>query len=185
MVSAAPGTYDAQGRAVEMVRAKTAWAQAARPILEGVASRYGEYITYGALAAEVQERAQIWTRQLIHYWIGEVAFMAHRNGEPLLSSLVVDTEQEVGAGYRSAVLEVYGPNADVGDLQMHSAEERLKCYRYFGATLPPDGGTPILTARVRERRSRLATQRRTSASAKYCPTCHLQLPATGLCDTCT
>ena len=97
----------------------------------------------------VQADTGIRTRQLIHYWIGEVAFLAHRHGEPLLSSLVVSSEGEVGEGYAKAVLDVYGPPPP-RDLQRHAAEERLRCYRYFGATLPADGGTPQLTRQVAE-----------------------------------
>jgi hypothetical protein len=185
MMHPTPGTHDVAGNAVEMARAKVLWAQAARPLLERVASRYGEYITYGTLAKEVQELAQIWTRQLIHYWIGEVAFMAHRADEPLLSSLVVDAQHEVGSGYRSAVLSVYGNDADVEDLQMHAAMERLRCYRYFGATLPPDGGKPMLTTRVAQRRSNQAQARRAATPLRYCPNCHIQLPASGQCDMCS
>jgi hypothetical protein len=184
MDNKAPGTHDALGNAVEMVRAKALWAAAARPILERVASMYGEYITYGTLAEEVQERAQVWTRQLIHYWVGEVAYMVHKDGEPLLSSLVVDAQHEVGSGYKSAVLAVYGPSADTDDLQMHAANERLKCYKYFGATLPADGGKPMLPKKAAQKRASVARTRRAATQPKYCPTCHIQLPASGQCDRC-
>ena len=60
----------------------------------------------------------------------------------------MDAEHEVGSGYKSAVLLVYGLGADVSDLQMHAAEERLKCYRYLGAKIPPYGGKPVLIPRV-------------------------------------
>ena len=35
---------------------------------------------------------------------------------------------------------------------MHAAVERLACYRYFGAQLPPDGGKQRLTPQVAAKR---------------------------------
>ena len=51
---------------------RTAWAEAARPVLIEVAHRYHSVITYKELAAEVQRVTGIRTKQLTHYWIGDV-----------------------------------------------------------------------------------------------------------------
>jgi hypothetical protein len=50
------------------------------------------------------------------------------------------------------------------------------------ADLPADGGRPALTPQVAERRER---QRRQEVSApRLCPACLIELPLSGLCDTC-
>lgn len=122
----------------------------------------------------------------MHYWIGDVLGRVSadcaRRGEPLLSALCVNTEGSVGEGYRGAVIDIRGEL--VGDVDDHAASERLACYRYFGAELPDDGGRPQLTPRIRASRT---TARKVAAAASprpTCPTCHLQLPATGVCDNC-
>jgi hypothetical protein len=68
------------------------------------------------------------------------------------------------------------------DLEMHAAEERLRCYRYFGAAMPSDGGRPVLTREVAERRSR--ARRSSPPQRPLCPNCFLRLPASGICDNC-
>ena len=107
---------------------------------------YNGWITYGQLAAAVQERTGIYTTQLVQNWAGELAFKCCRPGEPLVCSLVVSVEGLVGSGYEGAVIARYGGSAPA-DLQMNAAEERLKCYRFFGAELPEDGGRRTLTLR--------------------------------------
>jgi hypothetical protein len=71
---------------------------------------------------------------------------------------------------------------------MHAAVERLRCYRHFGAVLPPGGGEPALTPPVAALRARAADRARRARYAASgparCPTCNLVLPVTGSCDTC-
>ena len=175
---------DDSGNEVPVKLARAAWVSAARPLLERTARTYNATITYGDLAREVQETTGITTKQLIHYSIGEIAFECQRPDEPMLSSLVVSAEETVGPGYEWAIHQVYG-DLPIEDLQLHAAEERLKCYRYFGATLPRDGGVPTLTPKVADRRRRARSRGRASEqSTKYCPNCHLALPASGQCDMC-
>jgi hypothetical protein len=159
------------------------WIKAARPVLERVAGKYNARITYGELTAEVQERTGITTTQPGHYWAGQLAFECCRPGEPLLSSLVVNGQGLVGSGYEGAVVATYGQPAPA-DLQMHSAEERLKCYRQFGAELPADGGRPTLTPQVARQRLQSATAARLAVPRSVCPVHNLQLPMTGQCDMC-
>jgi hypothetical protein len=180
---AEPGTYDREGNAVDRAVATPAWTAAARPVLEGVARTYNARITYGDLAAQVQEQTGIFTKQLVHYWVGPLAVSCCQPGEPLLSSLVVNGQGLVGTGYEGAVLATYGEPTPP-DLQMHSAQERLKCYRHFGATLPADGGRATLTPQVARQRTKTANASRSQMPRAVCPVHNLQLPMTGRCDRC-
>lgn len=153
----------------------------------GIARQYHAVVTYGELADAVQEATGIRTRMLLSNWIGRVlgavSADCHRRDEPMLSSLCVHADGGVGPGYAEAVIERYGGKAPE-DLDQHAAEERLKCYRHFGADLPPDGGRPVLTPQVAARRA--DTKRASRAEdRKVCPTCHIQLPLSGQCDFCT
>jgi hypothetical protein len=180
---AGTGPYDRDGNPVDRSVATPAWTKAARPVLEEVARKYNARVTYGTLATEVQELTGIFTKQPVHYWVGPMAFGCTDPGEPLLCSLVVNAQGLVGDGYQKAVLATYGEPAP-GDLQMHSAEERLKCYRHFGADLPTDGGRATLTPQVARTRVKAATTGRDQARRPVCPVHNLEMPLTGRCDLC-
>ncbi len=184
-----PGTYRASdGFRVDFPDAIAAWTTAALPVLERVARSYHATITYKELGDEVQQVTGIHTRMLLMNWIGQVlggvSRVSHRRGQPMLSSLCVHSDGTVGVGYSEAILENYGgPLPD--DLDMHAAQERLRCYQYFGADLPPGGGEPTLTPQVAARRAWLARQARTDSPGQpCCPTCNLTLPLSGICDYC-
>ncbi len=129
--------------------ARTAWAEAARPVLLEAAGRYRGKVTYKQLADAVQEATGITTTQLMHQWIGDVLGRVtddcQSRGEPLLSSLCVSSQGSVGQGYADAVERARGERPlDPDD---HAANERLECYRHWHAEgLPRDGGTPLRTA---------------------------------------
>lgn len=166
---------------------RAAWAEAARDVLLDTAQRYHAVVTYKELADEVQNRTGIRTTQLMHYWIGDVlgrvAAECSVRGEPLLSSLCVDAQGSVGDGYAVAVLDTSGETP--GDPDDHAAHERLACYRYFGAAdLPSDGGRPALTPKLSAARERSHKARHAQRPAAKCPTCNLELPASGNCDYC-
>ena len=100
----------------------------------------------------MQLASGIRTTRLLQHWIGDVLGTVsrdcHKAGEPLLSALCVrTTDGSVGPGYGIAVVENFGGEPP-DDLDMHAAEERLQCYQYFGAELPPDGGKPALTKQL-------------------------------------
>ena len=158
MTDEKPGTYRvADGSPVAMDEAKATWSPIARRALEDVAGVYHHVVNSGELAEELQSASGIRTRQMIHYWIGdvlgEVSRQCHRNGEPLLSALCVHQDGSIGDGYTIALAEAYGsPTPD--DLEMATAEERLRCYRHFGAPLPADGGQPFLTPAITTERTR-------------------------------
>jgi len=184
-----PGTYRASdGSGVEFSTALTAWTAAALPVLERVARTYHATITYKELGDQVQEATGIHTRVLLMNWIGQVLGGAsresHRRGQPMLSALCVHSDGTVGVGYGQAIMDNYGGQLP-SDLDMHAAEERLRCYQYFGADLPPGGGKSALTRQVAARRAWLVQQARADTPDQpCCPTCNLTLPISGICDNC-
>ena len=182
---AIPGTYRLSDEtAVADDVAIPAWAAAARPALLDVARRYRATITYKELSEAVQFQSGVATRRLIQHWIGRVlgsvAAACHAAGEPLLSSLCVNAEGSVGPGYNVAILETYGP-PEPEDADRHAAEERLKCYVCFGATLPPGGGVPALTPKLAQQRVRARQLAMASRPREVCPVCFQQKSATGAC----
>lgn len=188
MTDQKPGTYlVSDDSPVLMEDAKRTWVSAARQALEGVAGSYHGVVNYGDLAEELQSVSGIRTRRMTHSWIGdvldEVSRQCHRNGEPLLSALCVRQDGSIGAGYSIVLAEAYG-GATPDDLEMAAAEERLRCYRHFGAPMPADGGSPALTPAIAAKRrvaSRRAWEDRKRPS---CPSCHIALPASGPCEYC-
>jgi hypothetical protein len=161
------------------------WAVAARDMLVETARRYQAFVTYQELSAEVQRRTGITTRVPMRHWIGSVLGMVAdeclRRGEPQLTSLCVRQDQTVGPGYEY-VLKIEGE--PTGDLDMHAAEARLECHRYFEAKLPADGGRPTMPPKVASKRERSARQASQPREATLCPTCNTELPASGQCDHC-
>jgi len=120
--------------------------------------------------------------------------------EPWLSAFCVGTDGRMGDRYRALVGSVdSGPS----DIEMHAATQRVEAHRYHGATLPVDGGRPTLPPQLAKQRAsapkpagtRTRTPRAKAPAAPrrhknpeitraVCPTCFLQLPATGRCDNC-
>jgi hypothetical protein len=180
------GTYRvADGAPVPWADAVDAWSTAARPVLEGVARRYGTWITYGELADKVQSEAGIRTTKLLQYWIGEVlgrVARAQPPSEPALTSLVVQSTGEIGSGFEEIAKE-REPTPPL-DIEAFAANERLECHKYFGAELPDDGGGPIYTHQIEARRARERRSRAALTEPELCPTCHVQLPLNGDCELC-
>ncbi|MFD7276674.1 hypothetical protein ACFV80_06365 [Streptomyces sp. NPDC059862] len=168
--------------------AREAWAREAYSVLVDVAKTYHAVITYKELAEEIQSRTGIRTKTLLHNWIGpvlaKVVRETHRRGDPHLTALVVHTDDgKVGSGYQD-VLAVAGepPVEDELERERHAAQARLDCYRRFGATLPPGGGEPALTPRLQATVDR--RRDRAEKPVKLCDRCFVQLPTTGVCDSC-
>lgn len=165
---------------------RSAWTGAAREILIETAARYHSVITQKDLATEVMARSGVHTKRQRHYWLGEVltqvAVDCAAQDEPLLSSLCVNAQGSVGAGYDAIVVAARG-SLD-GDADDHAAHERLDCHRHFGADMPANGGVRALTERLSASRSR---ERKVAAAEKMpdlCPKCHTAVPSTGVCDYC-
>jgi hypothetical protein len=180
-----PGTRRrSDGGAVPFGDAKAAWVVAARDVLIETAKQYGAYVTYGELAARLFDITDIETSQQLQYWIGpvlgRVADECHQLGEPPLTALCVRQTEAVGPGY-TYVIELTGETMPA-DVDQHAAEARLRCYQFFGAELPADGGRPSLTRKIAADRQRKA--RREPRAVSLCSSCFTQLPNSGQCDSC-
>jgi hypothetical protein len=183
-VTTAPRTYrESDGEALPMEDAKTAWVAEARVVLEEVAGKYNALITYAEFSEQLQSRTGVRTRIRTQRWIDDVLATVGadcvEHKEPVLSALCVMADGTIGVGYGEAL----GDDAPA-DLDMDAAEQRLECYRLYGATMPADGGRPTLSPKVAARRSLIARRNRDEVVRPTCPTCHLALPATGHCDRC-
>ena len=190
--------------------AHATWALAARMRLEEVAREYHAVIGYAELADWVQQRSRIRTRQQPGQWMPDVLFRTMQDNrdrrEPLLASLCVDASGHVLANYAGCVQYLRG--TEPSDADRHAAEERLACYRWFGAELPAGGGEPgpMPTERPLRRTAEVGGSSRPGARARtgrsaptqsarprvartdvvpaICPRCYMALPASGQCDTC-
>jgi hypothetical protein len=195
-------------RPVDDAAALQAWERAARPVLVQVARRYGSLMKPDDLAAEVQALSGVRTLEAPALWIDDVldavGVECGARNEPLLSAFCVRADGRIGERYEQVVAGIDG--VDPADVEMHAATQRVEAHRYHGATLPVDGGHPTLPPQlVKERASRRTTStttprtrvRRTPKAPAtprkpknpepvraVCPTCFLQLPATGRCDNC-
>jgi hypothetical protein len=180
-----------------------AWALAAREILTETAQTYHATISDTDLAEAVQVRTDIRTSQ--GNWLGTVLLpvihLCHREGEPPLTSLVLQSRDGlVGEGYDEVLrVEDLRPITDPAKREHHAAVSRLECYRWAGSA-PADGGVPLLpTPKVASRRASTRASSTSAATKKpaaarrvaqsdrpvaVCPTCFLALPATGICDDC-
>lgn len=186
-------TESVEERWVGVNEARGAWATAAGEILTDVAGHYGAVITYSDFAEQVQARTGLRTRSSWRNWMGGVvaAVVAECKaaGLPPLTSLV----------------------AHRTDLEVDDAiiRARLLCYRRFADDVPAEVIAEVEAAAAAERaaaeeaaRERAAKPRRQASSRapraaqpprpparkdeppKICPTCFVQLPASGICDTC-
>jgi hypothetical protein len=187
-VKVKPGPYqESDGSPVTAEDANAAWIPLARQALEKVARVYPSVIDYGTLAEEVQSTSGIRTNQVLRHWIGDVLGAVTSDcsakGEPLLSALCVRQDGSIGDGYGVALVETYGGVAP-DDLELAAAEERLRCYQYFGATMPADGGRPTLTPTVAARRRVASRRAREDRVRPSCPSCHIRLSASGECEYC-
>jgi hypothetical protein len=187
-MTAAPTAYrEADGSEVTLSHAKEAWAASARVVLEQVAGEYHGLTNQRDLAAELQRRSGITTSATPRSWLGDVLDLVargcHSRGEPLLSALCVRADGTIGDAYGVAMADAYGSPVPA-DLDLAAAEERLKCYRHFGATMPRDGGHAVFAPQLAVRRRNAARRLREDTPLPVCPTCHLALPRTGQCDTC-
>jgi hypothetical protein len=166
--------------------ARAAWAVAARQVLMETAQTYNAVVTYKELSAAVMSMSGIHTRQLTHYWIGDVlgrvSAQSEQDHEPLLAALCVNAEGSVGEVYAEGVLQARGTRPE--DPDAHAAIERLECYRHFGAEMPRGGGAPTLTPKVKAGRDRARRARYAEQVKPLCPKCHTEVPATGLCGYC-
>jgi hypothetical protein len=164
-----------------------AWATAARELLIQAARSYRTVVTQKELAEAVQEQSGIVTKQRVHYWIEDVLGIVARDnasrGEPLLAALCVNREGSVGSAYGALVHELTGETPE--DPDDHAAKQRLECHRFFeAADLPEGGGTSALVPQLASARTRVRKAAAAMRPVETCPTCHMALLPTGICDSC-
>jgi hypothetical protein len=182
--------YEKDGGFVSMNGALDAWEPHAVSLLMDTAKKYNGFVTYKQLAETVQQQSEIRHDGLLTNWIGSVLgrVVEHCAKEqiPHLSSLCVKEDGTVGDGYRHVLLTCGEAAAEIGydQLDDHAAEMRLKCYRHFGAQLPPDGGVPTLAPKAKAARDYKKAQAKLDEPPNLCPTCYTVLPLTGKCDDC-
>ncbi|WP_179251273.1 hypothetical protein [Enemella evansiae] len=157
------------------------WALNAHDILEEIAPRYGRSIAFTDVAHEVQRRSGIRTDLPPASWLpdvlSEVATRCQESGEPRLTEFV-DPPGQTPSSVVSAA--------------------RLEAHKAYGAKLP----NPDAPARRRTTRAKATTGTRASSGTPrpakaarptpieerrrpVCPTCFVELPATGICDDCS
>lgn len=184
----------ANGKYVSQADAIRQWTPAARDVLIETAREYGGWIAYQDLSDRIQASTGITTDQLLAHWIGRVlgavAADAEQHGEPRLTSVCVTVERLIGDGYPGVPA-----GTDARTRERVAAEDRLECYRFFGATMPADGGTPTVLARVPDRPARAERPVRSRVAAApvappaalretTCPHCFMVVPAAATCRDC-
>lgn len=190
----------ANGKYVSQSDAIRQWWPAAREVLIGVAADYGAFIVEDDLGHRIQQRTGITTRQPTPEWInnvlGRVAADAHERGEPRLTSLCVTAERRIADDNPSVPA-----GSDARTREQVAAEDRLECYRYYGATMPADGGEPTVLSFMPARPERAARSRAASPSAARsrstkaappapalrettCPSCFMVVPVAATCRDC-
>ena len=182
----------ANGKYVSQADAIRRWVPAAREVLIETAREYGGWITYQDLSDRIQASTGITTNQLLAHWIGRVlgavAADAEQRGEPRLTSVCVTAERLIGDGYPGVPA-----GTDARTRERVAAEDRLECYRFFGATMPADGGVPTVLAPLPTRtdrpvRSRAAAAPKAAPPAAVreitCPHCFMVVPAAATCRDC-
>ena len=168
------------------------WAEATVPKLEDVASHYGDYIAYGDLAEYLFEQTQVRTDQRLDYWIrhvlGRVVDYCDAMDLPALPALVVQKRTGmVGPGFSAWLPKIGLPaTQEPKVLEWVAAQERLKCYRCFGADVPPDARpTPTREYAALLNRDERTASKRAPAPEVTCSGCGTVLPMSGQCDICS
>ncbi len=179
--------HDRDGNYVKMVDALEKWIPVAFDRLVEVAKTYNGFITYKELTNAVQEATGVTHKAVLSNWSGSllepIVIRCRRENLPPLTALCVKEDGTVGDGYRAVLREAGLPiPTDLAELDDHAAIARLQCHQFFGAALPPGGGEPTLTPRARAARERKKVTE--PQPPKLCPIHFIQLPATGICDSC-
>ncbi|MGM1028990.1 MAG: hypothetical protein ACQEWM_03845 [Actinomycetota bacterium] len=185
----------ANGKYVSQSDAIRQWWPAAREVLIETAGEYGAWITYEDLSGRIQATSGITTNQPAAEWIGRVlsavAADSEQRGEPRLTSLCVTAERRISEDYPGVPA-----GTDARTRERVAAEDRLECYRFFGATMPANGGTPTVLALTPARPDRPARPARSRAAAApaapppavmretTCPHCFMVVPLAATCRDC-
>lgn len=157
------------------------WALHAHDILEEIAPRYGRSIAFADVAHEVQRRSGIRTDLPAASWLpdvlSEVATRCQESGEPRLTEFVDPPGQAPSSIVSAARLEAhqaYGAKIPNPDAPARRRTPRAKASAAAG-------GTRSTTRAPKASRPTPIEERR----RPVCPTCFVELPATGICDDCS
>lgn len=182
--------YDKDGKFMSLAAALDQLVPVGFEELKRTAKTYNAYVTYKELGDAAKAATGI-RYDASYRWVGKllgpIVWRCREEGLPPLTSLVVHADDHsVGEGYdevlRAADLPVPEGPDKLAELDDHAAESRLECYRYFGAELPPGGGVPTLTPKIKA--SREARKATAPKPLRFCPVHNIALPATGRCDEC-
>ncbi|SFS11251.1 hypothetical protein SAMN04487783_1543 [Agrococcus baldri] len=172
----------ANGQYVSQADAVRQWWPAAREVLVETARDYGAWITHDGLSERIQASTGITTRHPAEEWIdrvlGRVGADAQQRGEPQLTSLCVTAERRIGSDYPGVPA-----GTDERTRERVAAEDRLACYRHFGATIPADGGSPVVLAPLPERAQRQPRRTATGSTAHSRPSTASAAPTPALKET--
>lgn len=162
---------DSDHRPVTLSEAKQEWTLRAHEILAEIAGRWNRSIGYDDLAGEVQRRTGIRTDMDSEDWLdgvlSEIDVRCVEAGKPKLVALV-----------------------DFPGTARHDSEARIACYEAYGARKPREKAASTRSAgrTRRESEPKKAPSRRTVKPEErvrpMCPSCFVELPATGICDNC-
>lgn len=153
-------------RPVTAAEAHREWALRAHEVLAEVAGRYGRSIGYSDLGGEVQRRAGILTDMDPDTWLDDVlADVGNRcseSGKPSLTALV-----------------------DVPYARSRqNSDARLACYQAYGAKVPNERAPRTPGTRATRKPAAKRPVKLEDRVRPICPTCFVELPGTGVCDTC-
>lgn len=184
--------YDKDGNSVSLADAMELYVPFAFEKLKETAKTYGAFMTYKELGDYVKTSTGIGydaTYRWVGGLLGPIVWMCVEQHLPPLTSLVVHSDdQSVGEGYaenfRALGLPVPEGPGKLDVLDDHAARSRFECYRFFGAEIPPEGGGPMLTPRIKAARDARKLKAKAEAPPKLCPVHRTVLPATGRCDDC-
>ena len=170
-------------------------------VLTEVAGHYLGVITYAELAEEVQVRTRLRTRAPFRNWIGgvlaTVVSRCHAQALPPLTSLVVHgrgkeagTEDQTAAA-RFSCYQRFADDIPAEVLAALAAAERAKEEAAAEAARERRAkprasarGSATRECAARERAPRERRQQAADEAPKVCPSCFMQLPASGICDDC-
>lgn len=183
------------------------WQRAAVSVLTEAATEYNRVLTVNEFADELQRRTGAWANVTSKTWVRKVLeHVTHtctEEGWPHLASLVVrPSDGKPGPWYLDVISRT--GRGQARDDVAHAAEQRLACYTHFGADVPAGAGPTADPLRLRrrvhnldaparpKRRPRSTRPKPVSAKAppkreargRVCPTCFMEMPATGVCHNC-
>lgn len=184
---------------VTVQKAMGEWSLVGWDVLEEVATKWRRTITEARFAVDVQKRSGIITSLPDDAWVPTVlslvAQRAREDRAPAITAFIVDEQGKLPTSYDEALRLDGLAGGSESMREQHALDARLMAHRIYGARMPMGASTDDLVVatrvpgtRGRPRGTGPAPTTRTVAPepprAKVCPSCYIQLPATGQCDYC-